>query len=376
MSGFLPEQVKALSAKLSERHIRRRTDGEGRSLDYIEGWHAISEANRIFGFDSWDRETLEVRKIDDAERDQKHVCSYMARVRISVRAGGNVVSREGMGVGHGVAAKLTDAFDIAIKAAETDATKRALSTFGNQFGLALYDSLRRGVRRSNRKSTSAAGTTKNLSRNDGRIGDLLASKADPRREEVETRDYCATVRDALQNAGSSEEIAAIWKRHEGKIIALRFSHPTLMAKGGRHVSDALASLYNDHLRRLTQGDDDQSIQSAKTNIIRAEPTARGKIDKSQLAISAPKRIRNKAHLKFVGSQPCLVCGRAPSDAHHLRFAQPKAVGLKAGDDHTVPLCRYHHRALHAAGDERLWWTQRGQDPTKEAERLWLLSRQP
>ena len=80
-----------------------------------------------------------------------------------------------------------------------------------------------------------------------------------------------------------------------------------------------------------------------------------KIDKSQLAIAEPKRLRDKAHLKFVASQPCLVCGRQPSDPHHLRFAQPRAIGLKVSDEFTVPLCRGHHRQLHQAGNEVAWW---------------------
>ena len=80
-----------------------------------------------------------------------------------------------------------------------------------------------------------------------------------------------------------------------------------------------------------------------------------KIDKSQLAIAEPKRLRDKAHLKFVASQPCLVCGRQPSDPHHLRFAQPRAIGLKVSDEFTVPLCRGHHRQIHQAGNEKAWW---------------------
>ena len=76
-----------------------------------------------------------------------------------------------------------------------------------------------------------------------------------------------------------------------------------------------------------------------------------RIDKSELAIAEPKRRRDKAHLKFVASQPCLVCGRQPSDPHHLRFAQPRAIGLKVSDEFTVPLCRGHHRQLHQAGNE-------------------------
>jgi hypothetical protein len=57
-----------------------------------------------------------------------------------------------------------------------------------------------------------------------------------------------------------------------------------------------------------------------------------RIDKSALAIAVPKRLRDKAHLKFVSSQPCLICGRQPSDPHHLRFAQPRALGLKVSDE--------------------------------------------
>ena len=79
------------------------------------------------------------------------------------------------------------------------------------------------------------------------------------------------------------------------------------------------------------------------------------IDKSVLAIAEPKRLRDKAHLRFVASQPCLVCGRQPSDPHHLRFAQPRALGLKVSDEFTVPLCRGHHRQLHQAGNEVAWW---------------------
>lgn len=80
-----------------------------------------------------------------------------------------------------------------------------------------------------------------------------------------------------------------------------------------------------------------------------------RIDKSVLTVAEPKRIRNKAHLRFVASQPCLICGRQPSDPHHLRFAQPRALGLKVSDEFTVPLCRGHHRQLHQAGDEVAWW---------------------
>jgi hypothetical protein len=98
------------------------------------------------------------------------------------------------------------------------------------------------------------------------------------------------------------------------------------------------------------------------------PPAR--IDKSQLTIAEPKRLRDKAHLKFVASQPCLVCGRQPSDPHHLRFAQPRAIGLKVSDEFTVPLCRGHHRQVHQTGDERAWWDSHRVNALEIARGLW------
>ena len=96
----------------------------------------------------------------------------------------------------------------------------------------------------------------------------------------------------------------------------------------------------------------------------------GKIDKSALALPEPKRRRDKSHLRFVASQPCLVCGRQPSDPHHLRFAQPRARGVKVSDEFTVPLCRGHHRQLHQAGNEMAWWDKLKIDALRVARQLW------
>jgi hypothetical protein len=99
--------------------------------------------------------------------------------------------------------------------------------------------------------------------------------------------------------------------------------------------------------------------------------APAKIDKSQLTFGEPRRLRDKAHLKFVASQPCLICGRSPVDAHHLRFAQPRAMGLKVSDEFTVPLCRTHHRDNHRYGDEVAWWERRAIDPVATSRMLWV-----
>ena len=95
------------------------------------------------------------------------------------------------------------------------------------------------------------------------------------------------------------------------------------------------------------------------------------IDKSRLAHPEPRRFRDKEHVKFVAKQPCLICGRRPADAHHLRFTQHRALGRKVSDEFTVPLCRGHHREVHRCGDEAAWWKNAGVDPTITARGLWL-----
>ena len=143
---FSPEQIAALSAPLDRAKVQTRSQA-GRSLAYLEGWQAIAEANRIFGFDGWQRETIAVQCVSERERTLGSSnragwgVTYTARVRISV---GDVI-REGSGAGHGIDADLGQAHESALKEAETDAMKRALMTFGNPFGLALYDKQQREV---------------------------------------------------------------------------------------------------------------------------------------------------------------------------------------------------------------------------------------
>src|SRR5262249_39158093 len=97
-------------------------------------------------------------------------------------------------------------------------------------------------------------------------------------------------------------------------------------------------------------------------------------EKSALPLSEPRRYRDRAHLKFVASQPCLRCERQPSEPHHLRFAQPRAMGRKVSDEFAVPLCRIHHRLLHRVGNELTWWKEAGIDPLTAAVRLWKRTR--
>lgn len=151
---FKPEQIKALEAKLDPKHVTQRTQS-GRTLDYIEGWQAIAEANRIFGFDGWDRQTVKMTELRRDEVTDKYGkpqwrVGYMSKVRIIVKIECPnedpwIVMREGTGFGSGAMGDLGEAIESAIKEAETDAMKRALMTFGNPFGLALYDKSKANV---------------------------------------------------------------------------------------------------------------------------------------------------------------------------------------------------------------------------------------
>jgi DNA recombination protein Rad52 len=149
---FTPEQIAELEAPLNRDKVKTRKQGSA-EVSYIEGYHAENEANRIFGFDAWSRETIDLKCV--AERPRKigkgqyekdgFGVSYIARVRITVRAGDREVVREGVGAGHGIDADPGQAHESAVKEAETDAEKRALKTFGNPFGQALYDKEQRDV---------------------------------------------------------------------------------------------------------------------------------------------------------------------------------------------------------------------------------------
>ena len=134
------KQLQALRRSLNSRHIRTR-EAHGRELSYIEGWYAISEANRIFGFDGWNRETVDSRCVLARENRGSFLSVYIAKVRITVQADGATIVREGHGSGEGRGTSPGDVHDIALKAAETDATERwRLSV--NHLGLSFIARIR------------------------------------------------------------------------------------------------------------------------------------------------------------------------------------------------------------------------------------------
>ena len=150
---------------------------------------------------------------------------------------------------------------------------------------------------------------------------------------------------------SSTDAAAAWAH---QIMAGKNS---LAAADARRVEDAFAA------KIATLGGDDGEVNSP--------PPVATRVEKSLLALPEPRRFRDKTHVKFVAKQPCLICGRRPSDAHHLRFAQHPALGRKVSDEFVVPLCRGHHREVHRCGDEAGWWKKAGIVPTVAARALWL-----
>lgn len=143
--SFTDAQLEQLKAPLDARVVK--PPAPGKYGDYIEGWWAISEANRIFGFDMWDRETELCQLGEPTSQDNKWRVNYRARVTITVRGGhgGVVIKRQGCGFGQGIDRDVGQAHESALKEAETDAMKRALMTFGNPFGLALYDKTKANV---------------------------------------------------------------------------------------------------------------------------------------------------------------------------------------------------------------------------------------
>lgn len=343
--AFSDQTTRKLRAKLNGAHVRTR-DWQGKTLSYIEGWHAVSEANRIFGFDGWSRETVDLRCLSETKVNQGTDCAYLAKVRISVRAGDDTIVREGTGAGYTKAASLAEAHALAAKEAETDATKRALSTFGNPFGLALYDRDRKGVRKAKAPRPQRA------------LWEIRDATGAASARFTDTHACALALRQKLDTASTLIELDALWRGN--KVLVGELQEHLAKTNGAAPADLDLAGA---HQRRHTK-------LWARQTLSFVDPET---IDKSQLALSSPKRIRAPEHLKWVASLGCTVCQRMPADAHHLKRVQPNALARKPGDQWVVPLCRLHHRALHDAGDETNWWDKQKIDPVELAEKLWAES---
>jgi DNA recombination protein Rad52 len=363
--AFTQPQLRQLRAKLDQNQVKTRQAG-GTTLRYIEGWHAIAEANRIFGFDGWDRETLSATCVASGRCRGDHNVSYIAKVRVSVRAGDILVVREGSGSGEARAFSLGQAHDLALKSAETDATKRALASFGNAFGLSLYDREHAGVR------SPRVGNSLNEGLQAGPwVLRLLDGEAASTFEAP--KDFAKTLREALKRSRSIEELFGVWQQN---VATVRLLHRLYQRKSGADGVDGIALVT--HLKVCarhiaTRSKRPEAENSPVEQDAPPSPSLPARIDKSVLTISEPKRIRSKEHLRYVAQQPCIICGRAPSHAHHIRYAQSRGLALKVSDEFTVPLCAIHHSEIHTTGEERRWWQERKIDPLAIAERLWRQS---
>ncbi len=347
--AFTEQQKKSLSAKLKYRFVKTRVL-HGTKLSYVEGWHAISEANRIFGYDCWDRQTVAPRCVSSGDlKGGQHYALYTTSVCITVRAGGETIRREGIGTGYGTSLSFAVAHEVAIKAAETDATKRALATFGNPFGLALYDKEQVGVTRvpgALGRGSRSHGHTFEIRRPDGALLRAVGM--------TEFRDL---VMCAIADVAELDDLYRFWNENKTTFRDVK------TVRGGTETIEAIILVLKARAIALRK----KAPKQPKATLETAAATD------GRLAIPKERRIRNKAHLAFVRQQSCLVCGRAPSHAHHLRFAQRGALGMKVSDEFTVPLCALHHDAIHKVGNERSWWTAQGIDPLKAADALWQQS---
>ena len=242
MTGFSTAQSRLLGGKLLRRHVKTR-EHDGRFLSYVEGWHVIAEANRIFGFDGWDRETVWAACVWEEARREPKACTYAARVRVRVRAGDVVVCREGSGVGHGSGGTLGEAHESALKEAETDAMKRALVTFGSLFGLALYDREQRGVRGKAPPDPEESHPMWTVLSAEGHV---LAKCGDP-------KDFCSRLRQAIAACADSVLLRRLWNSNAAIVEALRACRPDLVTKKGEHFAGVLARVFETQLDKLTAG---------------------------------------------------------------------------------------------------------------------------
>ena len=246
--AFTQPQLRQLKAKLDPNHVKTRQAG-GATLHYIEGWQAIAEANRIFGFDGWDRETLATTCVASERNRGDHIVAYTAKVRVSVRARDIIVVREGSGSGEARALSPGQAHDLALKSAETDATKRALASFGNAFGLALYDPEHAGVKAAPRgKHPSSEGLQAApwiLRSLDGEAASTFDAP----------KDFAKALRGALTDSNSIDELFGIWAAKCSDSAGLT---PAFSAKirGGR--SRWHSACYSPQSLRKAVGDEEQN----------------------------------------------------------------------------------------------------------------------
>ena len=408
MSGFSSRQLKKLAQPLNSNQIYTRYR-DGKTLSYIPGWLAISQANAVFGHAGWDRQTIQLERLYERSSQDGISCCYLARVRVVVRAGETAVTREATGFGTGTCRIAADAHEIALKTAETDATKRALATFGNRFGLFLY------------QGTKSQPTALPPVRVAGFA--LIAPDGATIAESLSGEAFATGMRQMIEKLDTPKVLDDLIHRNDASLTRLEYDCPHLVSRSNRHYAAILRNLASTK-RNAKAGTaseltpaaetecpsignpesrtslflnqelmDSENIQSdqlggqkspAQKATPHEEPTApvglaslsssligNGSQSKtSKLAYRSERRVRNKQHLLYVAGRPCVICGESPCHAHHITFAQSRGLALKVSDEFTVPLCVVHHNHVHQYRPEIAWWRNQGLDPLTIAAQLW------
>lgn len=360
--GFSVKQRRALNSELKPSAIRTR-QRQGRELSYIEGWHAIAEANRIFGPDGWNRETVETKCLLGRERQGQYEAVYVARVRIIVRAADQTVTRDGIGSGEAQGDSLGEAHDKAIKTAETDATKRALATFGKPFGLSLY------LGKHPRTRTAGFPSPVRRRRTLQRLGPNGRFYVEKTPAPVLDPDLDRARQQRLADQPEASQTTVQRSAEEIKVPIVPTGQEEALSPNPTTLKPSPLSPATPVQPETTSPDRIANIADPHTLGASAEAA----VAESPMLLPRPARRREPGHLRYVATQPCLLCGRTPSDAHHLKFAQPRALSRKVSDEFTVPLCRTHHRQLHDSGNEIAWWIDMDIDPLPIAQDLWTES---
>tara|TARA_R110000868_G_scaffold128417_2_gene336482 strand:+ start:753 stop:1601 length:849 start_codon:yes stop_codon:yes gene_type:complete len=261
--GLTRRQKTALKKAPPQEQIRTRQD-KGKTLAYLEGWYVIAEANRIFGPENWDRVTLATQCVWQGKSNGNPVCAYTARVQIRIRAGLASIVREGSGVGQATGQDPGEAHGFALKAAETDATKRCLATLGAPFGLSLYDkehpstieAVKGATRPSDRDCSKSANRSHDCDNPNtsettapwiafGPTGDIKGVFKNPVL-------CCSAIRRVIEGATSTAELEAAYAVNKRTMGRLSAELPDLRSDGNQHYATILSALFQARLKRYAQ----------------------------------------------------------------------------------------------------------------------------
>ncbi len=281
--GLTRRQKTALKKVPPLDQIKTRQD-EDKTLAYLEGWYVIAEANRIFGPENWDRITLATQSVWQGRINNNPCCAYTARVRISVRAGLTTLTREGSGFGQARGRDQGEAHGLALKAAETDATKRALSTLGAPFGLLLYDpdhpSTAEAIARGMREAAPASAATNKPGCREakastapddqttapwiafGAVGEVTGVFRDPIL-------CCSAIRRTIEGAHSVPALEAVYQANRRTMARLYSEKPELRSDADQHYTHILSALFQAKLKRYaTTG---ESLPNAREQLSQTTP---------------------------------------------------------------------------------------------------------